>query len=102
MLNEVDEELDECQLNSELKQCCCNCKFHFQDYFHCTVLPRPTREQKIAVGKEDSRCVCSVPKGYVCGLGIEDGRVHSNWPEHSCGCEGYIPKDEEEPLEIRI
>lgn len=65
-------------------QCCCNCRYHAQDFHHCITSPE-LREQK-------GGCVCGVPKGWVCTFGSEDNhnKVHSNWPEHSVGCELYM------------
>ena len=70
-------------------QCCCNCQYHKRVYFHCTTEPKPTAEQKASAGR-DGRCVCGVPKGWVCAMPEHD-RVYDNWPEHSVGCECYTP-----------
>ena len=89
------EKAGDCQLNSgPFFQCCCNCKKHLQDNHHCTL--------DTELRAKEGGCVCSIKKGWVCiGLWVEgdgQGRVHSGWPEHSCGCEMYDPiKDIERP-----
>lgn len=71
-----------CQLATEpFYQCCCNCTSRLTDYKHCSIH-----------GRVSGKCVCSEVKGYVCaGFAFDEGegRVHSEWPEHSCGCELY-------------
>jgi len=64
---------------------CCNCNFHFEDFYHCTTNPKP---------KDHEGCVCGVHKGWICMVSIdgEDSRAHSDWPEHSM-CEIHIRKD---------
>ncbi|MBE3085042.1 MAG: hypothetical protein IMZ64_02355 [Bacteroidetes bacterium] len=63
-------------------QCCCKCAYHFPDFYHCGV-SKP---------KDSSGCVCSILKGWICACPIDDNvRVHSEWPEHSLGCELYVP-----------
>lgn len=78
-----------CQLEVEpFKQCCCNCKHHWQDFHHCITAPK---DVKPGAGG----CQCSVPKGWACVVKkLVDpggGRIHSGWPEHSIGCEMYTP-----------
>lgn len=36
---------------------------------------------------------CSVLKGWICAppLDKDDIRLHSGWPEHSLGCECFVP-----------
>lgn len=73
-----------CQLNAEpFFQCCCNCKMRLTDYKHCSIH-----------GRKDGKCVCSEVRGYICVGFIDEGMAHSEWPEHSCGCELYLPKYE--------
>lgn len=64
--------------------CCCNCKNHYEDFYHCTTQPKPE-----GVGG----CVCSVHKGWICIIEFEEGqtRAHSNWSEHGF-CEMYNNK----------
>lgn len=71
---------DKCQLTEPpFHQCCCVCKYHVADHHHCST--------SIELRTEKGSCVCGERKGWVC-LGFADhGRVHSNWPEHSVGCE---------------
>lgn len=52
-------------------QCCCNCKFHVQDFHHCATTGQGA----------DGKCVCSNPKGWIC-MPPEMDRAHSGWPEH--------------------
>ena len=61
--------------------CCCNCKHHYEDFYHCTTLPNPE-------GIEG--CVCSTHKGWVCLISFEgeQPRAYSNWSEHGM-CEMY-------------
>lgn len=77
----------DCQLNSgPFFQCCCNCQHHLPDYYHCTIHKDMRKSAK--------GCVCSIQKGWVCaGFLTQPGcnSVHSEWPEHSVGCEMYKP-----------
>lgn len=78
-----------CQLKeAPFYQCCCNCRHHLKDNFHCTI---HTELRK----SSGDNCVCSFRKGWICvGMVFEDpenGRAHSEWPEHSVGCEMYAP-----------
>lgn len=88
--NSVSEGPDEkgCWLESEHHQCCCNCRYHLKDNYHCTI----HKELRASSG---DNCVCSFRKGWICvGMFFEDhenGRAHSEWPEHSIGCEMYLP-----------
>ena len=73
-----------CWLEDELnEQCCCNCAWHFEDYLHCNTIE----------DRKDHGCVCNIIKGYICIPPEFEGRMHSGWPKHSCGCEMYTPKD---------
>jgi hypothetical protein len=71
----------------ELMQCCCNCAYLRAVHYHCCTEPKPTDEQKKAAGIE-GRCVCGVQKGWACAMPDRD-RIYDNWPQHSCGCELY-------------
>lgn len=82
-------------------QCCCNCVYHLPVHYHCGHEPLPTEEQKKAAGIEGC-CVCGVQKGWACvclpmsddsGASLKGLRVYDNWPEHSCGCECYEPRE---------
>lgn len=69
-----------CRQFSHFRQCCCLCRWHWTDYYHC--------KHSYPEGHE-SGCVCSIPKGYICvAPEIYNGRGGtSGWPEHSVGCE---------------
>jgi len=75
------------------KQCCCDCYHHVAVHYHCTTEPKPDKSLH-----SDSKCCCSVQKGWACILGAiyrgeEDHvRIYDNWPEHSVGCEMYSTK----------
>lgn len=74
-----------CSLTSDVRQCCCRCKYHLADYEHCGTNPLLLYQLEKKFG---SVCICGIQKGWVCAnpaIGI----VHSNWPEHSVGCECY-------------
>lgn len=74
--------MTECQINAApFFQCCCNCTLRLTDYKHCTIHPHAK-----------GTCVCSEVKGYICAAGGDEGIFHSEWPEHSRGCELYIAK----------
>lgn len=68
-----------CQVES-YGMCCCICKFHLKDFYHCTTVEYKEREG----------CVCSTQKGWVCSPPEFSG-VYSNWPEHGL-CEMYEHK----------
>ena len=57
-------------------QCCCKCKYHIEDFYHCSTV-------EIRKG-----CVCSQHKGWIC-FPPGFNRAHSDWPEHSAGCEMF-------------
>lgn len=85
-----------CWLASEHEQCCCNCRNHLKDNFHCTI------HTELRASSGDN-CICSFRKGWICvGMVFEDpenGRAHSEWPEHSIGCEMYTPIKKAAPQE---
>ena len=71
-----------CQLAVEPSfQCCCNCSMRLTDYKNCSIHGQPA-----------NKCVCSEVKGYICAGFANEGVYHSEWPEHSCGCEMYDPR----------
>ena len=59
--------------------CCCNCKSHIEDFYHCTSSPIPENVEG---------CVCSIHKGWICMILIdgETPMANSGWSEHG-GCE---------------
>lgn len=83
-----------CWLKSEWKQCCCNCRWHVKDCYHCTTDMDLRKQIEEKTGK--SVCICNIQKGWACIAPFEDEpgpqRVHTNWPEHSLGCELYSGK----------
>lgn len=79
--------------NPEWRACCCNCRYHLRDYHHCTT----PEGSLLRSEKYDNKCVCSVPRGWVCAAfwfaeKPGDGRVHSGWGEHGL-CEMHVPND---------
>ena len=71
-----------CQL-PERGQCCCTCRYHLRDYWHCTTAPLLRAEHK--------GCVCSEPRGWICAP-PEGERVFSGWS--ACGlCEMWARKE---------
>ena len=66
--------------NAPVVQCCCTCIYHIEDFYHCC-------RGKSKVSSTTGPCICSLRKGWICMPPGNEGRVHSNWPEHSCGCE---------------
>lgn len=65
--------------------CCCNCRWHIEDFHHCTT-----------VEDRGGKCVCSEPKGWICMS--PEGHAHSGWTEHGM-CEMHEPKPESAPSE---
>jgi hypothetical protein len=77
----------ECQLSEEpFNQCCCVCAHHLADYYHChdTVL-----RNRLAKHYGSDKCICDIQRGWICVVRLDDLRAHSEWPEHSCGCEMF-------------
>ena len=66
-------------------QCCCTCQHHLPVMYHCTTSPE--------LREKHGGCCCSVQKDWAC-VAPGMGRVHDNWPEHSCGCELHTPNTE--------
>lgn len=80
----IDLETGECQLNSSIRQCCCNCIHLMPVHYHCCTEPKPNTVP-------ESKCVCGIQKGWAC-VAPESGIVYDNWPKHSAGCECHTPK----------
>lgn len=79
-----------CEMCADGK-CCNNCRYHIQDFYHCTT-KRPLSEDGLSyVGG----CVCSIPKGWICMNPEMEGRVYSGWTEHGL-CECWMPKNNPE------
>lgn len=78
-----------CQKDLWKGHCCCNCKYHIEDFYHCTTV---TRDEKLRLS--DDNCVCNIHKGWICMPqhleGI--GRAHSGWEEHGM-CEMHELKE---------
>lgn len=63
--------MSDCTMAEYKGMCCCSCKFHLQDFHHCTTV------------EERECCVCGQPKGWICaGESVENGHYHSGWTEH--------------------
>jgi len=60
-------------------RCCCNCRWHIEDFYHCTTYKGPA-----------SQCMCSTHKGWIC-MPPDFGGAHSDWTEHGM-CEMHEPK----------
>ena len=75
----------ECNLGKEVlgDQCCCICKYHLIDYWHCLRMPEALKPKE--------GCGCHVIKGYICTAREIHGNVsgQSGWPKHSMGCECF-------------
>jgi hypothetical protein len=78
--------MSECQLDKEpFKQCCCKCRFHLADHYHCS-FDKPHLK---AIGIDTEGCICKHVRGWICAPPEFQGRAHSNWPEHDVGCEMF-------------
>ncbi len=71
------------------RQCCCVCKWHIEDFYQCCRQPKMRNSIERKTGKPF--CICGIHKGWIC-LAPELERAHSDWPEHSIGCEMWILK----------
>lgn len=72
-------------------QCCCNCQYHIEDFYHCTTAAGTEAETEKALS---GRCVCHQPRGWICiGMMVseEGGRAYSGWSEHGM-CELHARK----------
>ena len=70
------EALIECSIRG-ISACCCNCKYHIKDFWHCTTHP----------DKNTNGCKCNDQRGWICYVSDMKGAdAYSNWPEHGC-CE---------------
>ena len=72
-------------------RCCCNCKYHVEDFWACVTIDRIAYaiEHDVAAPKG---CVCSLHKGWIC---TGTGRAHSGWKEHGM-CEVHEWRQEME------
>lgn len=74
--------MTECCINDKpFYQCCCKCKFHIPLRSHPWVDDKP----------------CTNIDGYLCTAGIHDRHINKS-NEHSCGCELYMEKEDEDLL----
>lgn len=67
--------------------CCCNCRNHYEDFYHCITKPKPE-------GIDD--CVCSIHKGWICLISMDGEKpiAHSGWRAHGF-CEFYMENNYE-------
>jgi hypothetical protein len=72
-----------CNLENGKGQCCCNCRYHIEDFHHCR-----TYKDKGPI----TQCVCSMHKGWIC-MPPESSGASSDWAEHG-RCEMHAPKVE--------
>ena len=74
--------MENCCKEQNNGMCCCNCKNHYEDFYHCTTSPKPENKEG---------CVCSTHKGLICLISFdgERAKAHSNWGEHGM-CEMYV------------
>lgn len=65
----------DCMKSQYNGDCCCNCKNHYEDFYHCTTHPKPENVEG---------CVCAVHKGWICLISFEGEKsiARSNWGEH--------------------
>ena len=62
--------------------CCCNCRYHKEDFHHCTTMDRVAHAVENDVPAPVG-CVCSLHKGWLCtGMVGEGGGIHSGWSDH--------------------
>jgi hypothetical protein len=59
-------------------RCCCNCKYHLEDLYHCTTIDRIQFAVDNNVKAPDG-CVCSLHKGWICSTPIGS---YSDWTAH--------------------
>lgn len=69
----------ECQLGSEHKMCCCNCRSQYK------VITYKNWPEHTQIG-----FACVVQEWDKDGFGA----AVIDWPKHLCGCEMYIPRRE--------
>lgn len=82
---------NKCYMDSEAKQCCCQCAYHLADNFHCHDTFPDGRSVRDVLQKhfETNRCICGIQRGWICVNPVMLPVAHSNWPEHSPGCEWF-------------
>ena len=81
----------DCYLTHELRQCCCVCKYHIEDHYHCMLRGHFYRFLR-RLGVVIAKCICDKHKGWICHP-PEMGYAHSAWPEHSLGCEFFKKRE---------
>ena len=74
-----------CCLESDIKQCCCNCKHRLTLKNHCWHATKDPSEHE--------GCQCKPTGLYVCDVFncIDNDRICQITTEHSIGCECYDP-----------
>jgi hypothetical protein len=76
----------DCKKDEWKGRCCCTCRWHIEDFHHCTTIDR----SKFA----DKDCVCSLHKGWIC-FPLAEGRAHSGWTEHGiCEMHDFMPAND--------
>ena len=79
------------------RQCCCICRYHTRVNYHCCTDPKPDKSLH-----PDSKCCCSVSKGWACIVEVAmdtdnpNAAIHDNWLEHSCGCEMFTKRNQKD------
>lgn len=77
--------MKKCDHNKEIDnggRCCCNCKYHIEDFTHCCTTTKKEGE---------TGCICGAHKGWIC-MPPETDQAYSGWKEHSL-CEMHEFKD---------
>ena len=69
-------------------RCCCGCRYHVEDFHHCTTV------------KETPNCVCSDHKGWIC-MPPDFHGAHSGWSEHGL-CELWTPKEDATTWSVKV
>lgn len=63
----------ECMKERWRGRCCCNCRWHIEDFHHCTTAWE--------LRSEKGGCVCDEHKGWIC-MAPEMEHAYSGWTEH--------------------
>jgi len=81
-------------MTDNFKQCCCQCAYHWEDHFHCrdTFYDGRMVRKVLETHYETDKCICGIQRGWICANPGMYPRAHSNWPEHSIGCECFDKK----------
>lgn len=61
-------------------RCCCNCRYHVEDFYHCSATQGTEAE---SLRTMSGKCVCNQHRGWICiGMLVQGGNAHSGWSEH--------------------